>query len=42
MGVVITKDSIDLGLVTLDAAPMLKFYRDTRAEGRRRDGYAWW
>lgn len=29
MGVVITKDSIDLGLVTLDAAPMLKFYRDT-------------
>ena len=29
MGVVITKDSIDLGLVTLDSAPMLKFYRDT-------------
>jgi glyoxylase I family protein len=29
MGVVITKDSIDLGLVTLDAAPMLKFYCDT-------------
>ncbi|MFT4632582.1 MAG: glyoxylase I family protein [Candidatus Pseudothioglobus sp.] len=29
MGVKITKDSIDLGIVTTDAAPMLKFYRDT-------------
>ncbi|MDK1024906.1 MAG: VOC family protein [Gammaproteobacteria bacterium] len=25
----ITKDSIDLGLVTTDVEPMLKFYRDT-------------
>ncbi|XOV86420.1 MAG: VOC family protein [Pseudomonadota bacterium] len=25
----ITKDSIDLGIITLDAEPMLKFYRDT-------------
>lgn len=25
----ITKDSIDLGIVTKDVAPMLKFYRDT-------------
>jgi len=29
MGVVVTKDSIDLGIVTTDAVPMLKFYRDT-------------
>jgi catechol 2,3-dioxygenase-like lactoylglutathione lyase family enzyme len=29
MGVKITKDSIDLGIVTTDAAPMLTFYRDT-------------
>ncbi len=25
----ITKDSIDIGIVTADAGPMLKFYRDT-------------
>ena len=29
MALQITKDSIDLGLITLDAEPMLKFYRDT-------------
>jgi glyoxylase I family protein len=29
MAIQITKDSIDLGLITLDAEPMLKFYRDT-------------
>ena len=29
MGIKITKDSIDLGIVTTDAAPMLAFYRDT-------------
>ena len=29
MGVVVTKYSIDLGIVTTDAVPMLKFYRDT-------------
>ncbi len=29
MALAITKDSIDLGIITTDAAPMLKFYRDT-------------
>ncbi len=29
MAVQITKDSIDLGIVTRDVEPMLKFYRDT-------------
>jgi len=29
MALQITKDSIDLGIITLDAEPMLKFYRDT-------------
>ena len=29
MALQLTKDSIDLGIITLDAAPMVKFYRDT-------------
>ena len=29
MALQITKDSIDIGIVTTDAAPMLKFYKDT-------------
>ncbi len=28
MGVTLTKDSIDLGIVTRDAGPMVEFYRD--------------
>lgn len=29
MALEVVKDSIDLGIVTTDSAPMLKFYRDT-------------
>lgn len=29
MALALTKDSIDLGIVTTDAEPLLKFYRDT-------------
>ena len=29
MALQLTKDSIDLGIITPDAAPMVKFYRDT-------------
>ena len=29
MPVALTKNSIDLGIVTTNAEPMLKFYRDT-------------
>jgi len=36
MALHLTKDSIDLGLVTLDAEPMVKFYRDTL--GLKADG----
>ena len=36
MALAIVKDSIDLGIVTTDAEPMLKFYRDTL--GLKADG----